>query len=39
MSATARAVVQSDLEGKNVQFTNPQLTAATVAWATKVLVV
>jgi hypothetical protein len=32
-------VVDSDFEGKNAQFTNPQITAATMAWATKVLVV
>jgi hypothetical protein len=28
-----------DLAGKNASFTNPQLTAATMAWATKILVV
>jgi hypothetical protein len=32
-------VADADLEGKNAQFTNPQLTAATMAWATKILVV
>jgi hypothetical protein len=37
--ATARRVVDSDFEGKNAQFTNPQITAATMAWATKILVV
>jgi hypothetical protein len=31
-------VVESDFEGKNAQFTNPQLTAATMSWAGKVLV-
>jgi hypothetical protein len=32
-------VVDADLAGKNASFTNPQLTAATMAWATRVLVV
>jgi hypothetical protein len=32
-------VVETDFEGKNAQYTNPQVTAATMAWATKVLVV
>jgi hypothetical protein len=32
-------VVEADLEGKNAQFTNPTLTAATMGWATKILVV
>jgi hypothetical protein len=32
-------VAESDFEGKNAQFTNPQITAATMAWATKILVV
>jgi hypothetical protein len=32
-------VVDQDFEGKNAEFTNPQRTAATMAWATKVLVV
>jgi len=32
-------VVDSDFEGKNAQFTNPQITAGAMAWATKILVV
>jgi hypothetical protein len=32
-------VVEQDFEGKNAQFTNPKLTAETMTWATKVLVV
>jgi len=32
-------VVEADFEGKNAQFTNPTLTAATMGWATKILVV
>jgi hypothetical protein len=30
-------VAESDFEGKNAQFTNPQITAATMGWATKIL--
>jgi hypothetical protein len=32
-------VVETDFAGKNAQFTNPELTAQAMAWATKVLVV
>jgi hypothetical protein len=32
-------VVEADLANKNAQFTNPQLTAQTMAWASKILVV
>jgi hypothetical protein len=32
-------VVEADFAGKNAQFTNPQITAEAMAWATKVLVV
>jgi len=32
-------VVDEDLAGKNAQFTNPKLTAETMGWATKILVV
>jgi hypothetical protein len=32
-------VEESDFKGKNAQFTNPQLTAQTMGWATKVIVV
>jgi hypothetical protein len=32
-------VVEADFAGKNAQFTNPVLTATTMAWATKILVV
>jgi hypothetical protein len=32
-------VVEADFEGKNAQYTNPQVTAATMGWATKILVV
>jgi hypothetical protein len=32
-------VVEEDFRGKNAQFTNPKLTAETMAWATKVLVI
>jgi hypothetical protein len=32
-------VVESDFEGKNARYTNPQITAATMGWATKILVV
>jgi hypothetical protein len=32
-------VVETDFEGKNAQYTNPEVTAATMAWATKILVV
>jgi hypothetical protein len=32
-------VAEEDFAGKNAQFTNPKLTAQTMAWATKVLVV
>jgi hypothetical protein len=32
-------VVEEDLLGKNAQFTNPQLTAETMTWPTKILVV
>jgi hypothetical protein len=32
-------VVESDFAGKNAEFTNPQKTAATMTWATKILVV
>jgi hypothetical protein len=32
-------VVEADFTGKNAQFTNPVLTAATMGWATKILVV
>jgi hypothetical protein len=32
-------VVESDFTGKNAVFTNPKLTAETMTWATKVLVV
>jgi len=32
-------VVEQDFAGKNAQFTNPQLTAESMTWATKVLVV
>jgi hypothetical protein len=32
-------VVDEDFAGKNAQFTNPKLTAETMGWATKVLVV
>ncbi len=35
----ARRACRLDFEGKNAQFTNPQITAATMAWATKILVV
>jgi predicted protein tyrosine phosphatase len=37
--ATARGVVEADFAGKNAKFTNPQLTAEAMAWATKVLVI
>jgi len=32
-------VVEADFEGKNAQFTNPKLTAETMTWAGKILVV
>jgi hypothetical protein len=32
-------VVESDFAGKNAEYTNPKLTAETMMWATKVLVV
>jgi hypothetical protein len=32
-------VAETDFDGKNAQFTNPQITAATMGWATKILVV
>jgi hypothetical protein len=32
-------VVEADFEGKNAQHTNPQITAQTMMWATKILVV
>ena len=32
-------VVDSDFGGKNAQFTNPKLTAESMGWATKVLIV
>jgi hypothetical protein len=32
-------VVEGDFAGKNAKFTNPQLTAEAMAWATKVLVI
>jgi hypothetical protein len=32
-------VVDEDFVGKNAQFTNPKLTAETMGWATKILVV
>jgi len=32
-------VVDEDFIGKNAQFTNPKLTAETMGWATKILVV
>jgi len=32
-------VVEADFTGKNATFTNPQLTAATMGWAAKVLVI
>jgi hypothetical protein len=32
-------VVESDFAGKNAQLTNPKLTAETMTWATKILVV
>jgi len=32
-------VVEEDLKDKHAQFTNPKLTAATMGWANKVLVV
>jgi len=32
-------VVDQDFVGKNAQFTNPKLTAETMGWATKILVV
>jgi len=32
-------VAESDFEGKNAQFTNPEITAVTMGWATKILVV
>jgi hypothetical protein len=32
-------VVEEDFGGKNAQFTNPKLTAETMGWATKILVV
>jgi hypothetical protein len=32
-------VAESDFEGKNAQFTNPEITAGTMGWATKILVV
>jgi hypothetical protein len=32
-------VVEEDFVGKNAQFTNPKLTAETMGWATKILVV
>jgi len=37
--ATARGVVDEDLQGKNAQFTNPKLTSEAMGWATKILVV
>jgi uncharacterized protein involved in oxidation of intracellular sulfur len=37
--AMARGVAESDLEGRNAQFTNAQVMAADMVWATKVLVV
>ncbi len=38
-AALTREVAESDFEGKGARFTNPQITAATMAWATEVLVV
>jgi hypothetical protein len=32
-------VAEKDFEGKNAQYTNPQITAETMGWATKILVV
>jgi hypothetical protein len=32
-------VVEADFEGKNAQWTNPQITAQTITWADKVMVV
>jgi hypothetical protein len=32
-------VVEGDFAGKKAQFTNPKLTAESMSWATKVLVV
>jgi hypothetical protein len=32
-------VVEEDFAGKHAQFTNPKITAATMGWATKILVV
>jgi len=32
-------VVDEDFVGKNAQFTNPKLTAETMGWATKILVI
>jgi hypothetical protein len=32
-------VFEGDFAGKNAQFTNPQLTAQTMGWANKILVV
>jgi predicted protein tyrosine phosphatase len=32
-------VVEEDLAGTNAQFTNPKLTAETMGWANKILVV
>jgi hypothetical protein len=37
--SAARGVVEADFEGKNAQYTNPPMTAATMAWANQVLVV
>jgi hypothetical protein len=32
-------VAPKDFRGKNAKFTNPKLTAETMAWATKVITV
>jgi sulfur relay (sulfurtransferase) complex TusBCD TusD component (DsrE family) len=37
--ALVRGITDADLEGRNAQFTNAQAMAATMEWATKVLVV
>jgi len=31
--------VEEDFAGKNAQFTNPKLTAQTMGWATRILVI
>jgi len=32
-------VVDQDFEGKNAQWTNPKMTAESMGWASKILVV